>query len=227
MPGRSIYSLVGILSKVVLFVGNLAHLFEAAGGPAPYYVILNTGQVVDPTQLEPGQLRALDERVRPVDWDVPLRYIREAQSTPERQGFLGFLFLGFVTTVLLTVLAFLLHLIFSFQQRSVELGVLRAAGLSMSQMIANLTWEFTFLILLGGGLGTVFGYLASKVYIPYMQVGADTTEIIPPFQVLIPWMTIAQIYWLFLCLFGFSLFVSVLFLRRMKIFQAIKLGETV
>jgi len=60
-----------------------------------------------------------------------------------------------------------------------------------------------------------------------MQVGAETAELIPPFQVLIPWETITQIYWLFLCLFGFSLFVSVLLLRRMKIFQAIKLGETV
>jgi len=210
-----------------LFVGNLAHLFEAAGGPVPYYVILNTELGTDPAQLDPGKLRALDERVRPVDWDVPIRYIGEAQRAPERQGFLGFLFLGFAAAVLLTVLAFLLHLIFTFQQRSVELGVLRAAGLSTPQMIANLTWEFTFLILLGGGLGTALGYLASKVYIPYMQVGAETAELIPPFQVLIPWETITQIYWLFLCLFGFSLFVSVLLLRRMKIFQAIKLGETV
>lgn len=210
-----------------LFIGNLWHLFEAVGGPVPYYVLLSTESGADPLQLGPTQLRALDGRVRPVDWDVPFGYISEAQSAPERQGFLGFLFLGFASAVLLTVLAFLLHLIFTFQQRSVELGVLRAAGLSTAQMIANLVWEFTFLILLGAGIGTGLGYLASKLYIPYMQVGAETTALIPPFHVLIPWETITQIYWLFLILFGVSLLISVFLLRRMKIFQAIKLGETV
>ena len=190
-------------------------------------MLLKTGPDAELAGLDPGQLRALDERVRPVDWDMALYHIGEAQSAPERQGFLGFLFLGFATAVLLTVLAFLLHLVFSFQGRSVELGVLRAAGLSTRQMVANLVWEFTFLILLGGGIGTGLGYLASKIYIPYMQVGAEATLLIPPFQVLVPWETITQIYWLFLALFGFSLLISVLLLRRMKIFQAIKLGETV
>jgi putative ABC transport system permease protein len=210
-----------------LMVGNLSHLFEAAGGPVPYYVILQSENEMDPTQLAPSHLRALDGRVRPVDWDMPFYYIDEAQKAPERQGFLGFLFLGFATAVLLTVLAFFLHLIFTFRHRSIEIGVLRAAGLSTKQMIANLIWEFIFLILFGGGIGTALGYLASKVYIPYMQVGAETSELIPPFQVLIPWETITQIYWMFIGLFGFSLIISVFMLRRMKIFQAIKLGETV
>ena len=210
-----------------LIVGNLEHLFEIAGGPVPYYALLKTAPGSDPGQLSSSDLRALDGRVRPVDWETAARYIRETQSAPERQGLLGFLFLGFATAVLLTVLAFLLHLIFTFQQRSVELGVLRAAGLSTVQMIASLIWEYGFLILLGGGLGTAFGWLASQVYIPYMQVGGETQELIPPFQVLIPWDTITQIYWLFGIMFGIALLTSTLLLRRMRIFEAIKLGETV
>ncbi|HBY08659.1 MAG TPA: hypothetical protein DEH22_13070 [Chloroflexi bacterium] len=210
-----------------VIVGNLENLFEAAGGAVPYYVLLQTAQGTDPNQLSATDLRALDGRVRPVDWETAAQYIQEAQNTPERQGLLGFLFLGFATTVLLTVLAFLLHLIFTFQQRSVEFGVLRAAGLSIRQMIANLIWEFTFLIFLGSSIGTGLGILASKVYIPYMQVGAETTELIPPFQVLIPWETITQIYWLFGILIGISLLTSIVMLRRLKIFEAIKLGETV
>ena len=210
-----------------LFVGNLENLFETAGGPTPYYVLVKVEEGVDPNQLDPRQLRALDGRVRPVDWDTPLIDIEEAQSSPERQGFLGFLLLGFATTILLTVLAFLLHLIFTFQQRSVELGVLRAAGLSITQMNANLIWEFSFLILLGGLVGTGLGYFASKLYIPYMQVGTNTAELIPPFEVLIPWEMITQIYWLFGALFGISLLISMILLRRMRIFEVIKLGETV
>lgn len=215
-----------------LFVGNLDYLFEAsdldtAAGPVPYYVLLKSDAGVDPAQLEADLLRGLDARVRPVDWQTPITMIRASQNQPERQGFLGFLFLGFATAILLTVLAFLLHLVFTFQQRAVEFGVLRAAGLSIPQMIANLVWEFAFLIVLGGGIGTGLGVLASKFFIPTMQIGSESSALIPPFQVLIPWQTILQIYWLFGALFGLSLLVSVAALRQMKIFEAIKLGETV
>jgi len=210
-----------------LIVGNLEHLFEVLGGPVPYYVLLQTSAETDLGQLKPSDLRALDGRVRPVDWEQAAKYIDETQNTPERQGLFGFLLLGFATAILLTVLAFLLHLIFTFQQRSVEFGVLRAAGLSTTQMIANLIWEFSFLFFLGSGSGTAFGWLASQVYIPYMQVGGDTGELILPFRVMIPWDTITQIYWLFGILFGISLVASGALLKRMQIFEAIKLGETV
>jgi putative ABC transport system permease protein len=49
----------------------------------------------------------------------------------------------------------------------------------------------------------------------------------PPFQVEIAWAAIMRIYVLFVLLFVVALSVLVIFLLRMKIFQAIKLGETV
>ena len=85
----------------------------------------------------------------------------------------------------------------------------------------------TFLILLGGVIGTGLGYWASELFIPFMQIGADATAMVPPFQVLIAWPSIIQIYMMFAALFGVTLFISVILLRRMRIFQAIKLGETV
>ena len=50
---------------------------------------------------------------------------------------------------------------------------------------------------------------------------------IPPFDVQIAWQAIMRIYILFGLLFVVALSVLAGFLLRMKIFQAIKLGETV
>jgi putative ABC transport system permease protein len=210
-----------------LLLGNLEYLFETAGGSYPYHVVLKTEPGIDTTEISTNNLRILDQKVRPVDWSIPLQSIINAQSAPERQGLVGFLFIGFITTVLLTVLAFILHLVFNFQQRTIELGVLRAGGLSTQQMISILVWEFTFLILLGGSVGTGLGVLASRVFIPHLQIGAGAAAQIPPFQVMIPWEAIAKFYWLFGGLFLISVFVSVILLRRIKIFEVIKLGETV
>jgi putative ABC transport system permease protein len=95
------------------------------------------------------------------------------------------------------------------------------------QMSGYLVWELAFLILLGGAVGTVLGYLASKIFIPFMQIGREASDLIPPFKVLIAWDSIYRIYWMFGVLFALTLVISVILLRRMKIFQAIKLGETV
>jgi len=208
-----------------LIVGNLDYLFQQMGGEFPYRVLLKVDQGVDPGELGSDDAGAIP--LRTLSWNTPVDSISDAQSKPERQGLLGFLFIGFATAALLTVLAFLLHMVFSFQRRFIELGVLRAAGLSMGQMTGYLVWELAFLIMIGGVIGTILGYLASMTFIPFMQIGREAADLIPPFKILIAWDSIYQIYWMFGILFGLTLVVSIILLRRMRIFQAIKLGETV
>ncbi len=210
-----------------LIVGNLDYLFQQMGGEFPYRVLLKTESGVNPLDLGEEGVQILDFPSSVMSWDTPLETIEAIQKQPERQGLLGFLFIGFVTAALLTVLAFLLHMVFSFQRRFIELGVLRAAGLSIRQMSGYLIWELTFLILIGGSVGTLLGYYASKVFIPFMQIGGQPQDLYPPFRVLIAWDSLYQIYGMFGILFVLTMIVSIILLQRMKIFQAIKLGETV
>ena len=79
----------------------------------------------------------------------------------------------------------------------------------------------------GAAVGTALGAWISVQFIPYLQVGSDVTARIPPFRVIIAWPAIYQIYGLFALLFGVTLVLLVVALQRMKIFQAIKMGETV
>jgi putative ABC transport system permease protein len=208
-----------------LIVGNLEYLFQQMGGEFPYRVLLKAEDGINPTELSSDGNEGIP--MRTLSWHTPIDTIDEEQGKPERQGLLGFLFIGFATAALLTVLAFLLHMVFSFQRRFIELGVLRAAGLSMGQMTGYLVWELAFLILIGGVIGTILGYFSSNIFIPFMQIGQEASDLIPPFKVLIAWDSIYQIYWMFGILFTLTLLVSIILLRRMRIFQAIKLGETV
>ena len=207
-----------------LVVGNLDYLFEQSGGEMPYDV---WARVKPGTDFETmvDDLRELDFSV--LDWNASTLRIADEQRRPERQGLFGVLSVGFLAAAFLTVLGFLLYALFSFRRRFIELGTLRAIGLSPAEMTTFLAWELAFLILLGLGAGTVLGALISNLFIPYLQIGADAVSRIPPFEVEIAWVAIVRIYILFGVLFVVALSVLAGFLLRMKIFQAIKLGETV
>jgi putative ABC transport system permease protein len=134
---------------------------------------------------------------------------------------------GFITSALLTVLGFFLYALFSLQRRTVEIGILRAVGLSRSKMIRLIAWELVLLIVCGLLLGTALGVLISQQFIPFLQVGNDVGALAPPYLVEIAWGAVAQIYILFGLLFVLALIALSWRLLRIKLFESIKLGETV
>jgi putative ABC transport system permease protein len=207
-----------------LFVGDLEYLFAQAGMQFPYRVWLATNPAADPRQLGREGIRELNVRI--FEWEAPRLDISTAQQLPERQGLFGVLSIGFAAAAVMTVLGFLLYALYSFRRRFIELGVLRASGLSTGQMTSFLAWELIFLILFGAGLGTGLGAWVSSLFIPYLQIGEEASARIPPFVVQIAWPAILRMYGLFGLLFIVTLGVLVVLLRRMRIFQAIKLGET-
>jgi putative ABC transport system permease protein len=207
-----------------LFVGNLDFLFEQAGGQFPYDVWLRVDEDAS-YDLVVDEAREIGFYV--IDWDAPLLIIRQEERRPERQGLFGLLSVGFIAAALLTVLGFLLYALFSFRRRFIELGILRAIGLSSGQMTSFLAWELAFLIIVGVIAGTGFGVWVSNLFIPYLQIGSGAASQIPPFVVEIAWSAIFRIYALFGALFVAALGGLAALLLRMKIFQAIKLGETV
>lgn len=197
-----------------LFVGNLDYVFERAGGDFPYYVWFDADPALTRSQLNAPEWQ-------PIALNQPDYQIGIEEQRPERQGVFGLLSVGFLGAALLTVLGLLLYLQFSFQQRYIELGVLRAIGLSTQQMSWFLAWELCFIVLSGLLTGTLLGAVISQFTIPYLQIGSG----VPPYIVQIAWPMVMRIYLLFFGLFAVALTVLVLSLRRIRIFQAIKLGE--
>ncbi len=206
-----------------LFVGNLDNLYELAGDQYPYDVWLRTDG--KHTEAEMNK-QLLDLGFRASVSDVALERVDKEQTRPERQGLFGFLSIGFAAAALLTVLGFSLYALFSFRRRFIELGMLRAIGLSSTQMTVLLASELAFIILAGLVIGTILGVAASSLFIPYLQVGSGPEALIPPYLVSIAWPSIVRIWALFGLLFVGVLTVLAVLLLRMRIFQAVKLGET-
>ncbi len=209
-------------SEGPLFVGDVDYLFEQAGQQYPYEVWMDLAPETDITALVEDELNLYT-----YDWFAPQLQIIAEQELPERQGLFGLLSVGFGSAAVLTVVGFLLYALFSFRRRFIEFGVLRAVGLSSKQMSAFLGWELALLILIGGALGTLLGGFMSDFFIPFLQIGVDEASRIPPYHVDVAWSAIFRIYVLFGVLFVAALIALIVMLRRMRIFEAVKLGETV
>ena len=205
------------------FVANLDHIHNALGGTYPYDVWLATDAAADSSAIVDG-VRDLGLVV------VTARDARESiaaeQTRPERQGLFGLLSVGFIAAAALTVIGFLVYAVVSFQRRFIELGMLRAIGLSTRQMAAYLAGELAVLVLAGVALGSGLGVWASTLFIPYFQVGSDKTALVPPFVVQVAWPQLGIILIIFGVMFVVAVAVLAVLLTRMRIFEAVKLGET-
>ncbi len=206
------------------FVANLEYVFEQMGGLYPYDVWLSTDRSVNGEQIA-QDVRALGITV--VTAEDARALIDAEQSRPERQGLFGLLSVGFLAAAALTVLGFLVYAIVSFRRRFIELGMLRAVGLSVTQMALFLTGEQAIVILTGAGLGTVLGIAASQIFIPFLQIGASKAALVPPFVVQIAWNQMGTIYAVFGAMFLIAVGVLIALLIRMKVFEAVKLGESI
>jgi putative ABC transport system permease protein len=205
-------------------IGNLDYAFDMQGGQYPYDVWL---------RLTPGADRnAIDEGIRELGLRTfergfaPATIITE-HARPERQGFYGLLSVGFIASAFLTVLGFLFYSALSFQRRFVELGMLRAIGLSTRQLGALLAWEQALIIGVGMIGGTLIGVTASQLFIPFLQVRRGANSQIPPFVVQIAWEQITIIYIIFGAMLLAAVLITIALLRQMKLFQAVKLGEAI
>ena len=206
-----------------VFIGNLDYLFEQAQQELAHRVIARVEPEFDSREFR----RAVMGRgAAGVLIEEPLTRIEREQARPERQGLFGLLSIGFIASSLATMIGFLLYTVFSYRRRYVELGILRALGLSQSSMAVSVAWELGLLIVIGLALGVGIGLLVSALYIPYMQFVSNLEGVTPPYVVSMAWREIAQIVALFCGAFLLIMLILLAVLRRMRIFQAVKLGET-
>ena len=205
------------------FVGNLDFIFNSVGGMYPYDVWVKTDQSLGAEELLDG---ARDLGLTIMRANSARDMIDEEQLRPERQGVFGLLSVGFMAAAFLTVLGFLIYSLVSFAQRSIELGVLRAIGLSVGQMGIFLIAEQLTLVATGALAGTALGVLVSRLFIPFFQVQSGQHPFTPPFVVQIAWQEVMYIYAVFGVMFVTAVIALLVSLRRMRVFEAIKLGET-
>lgn len=207
-------------------VGNLEYSFDMQGGMYPYdvWLRLKEGSTITDDEIYRGTItNGMKVFLREFAPEV----INTERVRPERQGFFGLLSVGFVAAAFLSMLGFLFYSILAFQRRFVELGMLRAIGLSTGQLGTLLAIEQTLIIGMAIAAGTFVGISASQLFIPFLQLPTYERDLFPPFAVSIATEQILIIYAVFMVVLVATVLITVILLRRMKLFQAVKLGEAI
>jgi putative ABC transport system permease protein len=205
-----------------IIVANLNYIFDQMGGQYPYDVWISHAGEAKLDNIVAG-VRGLGIAV--VDTRDAATLIAEEQAQPRRQGLFGLLSVGFIAAGALTLLGFLLSALIAARRRAIDLGVLRALGMSGSQVAIELVIEQVVLVAAGLGAGTGIGLLAARLVVPLLQVGAGPHPGTPFYPPQIAWDQVSIIYLVFAAALLLTLLALSLTLGRMRLFQAIKLGD--
>jgi putative ABC transport system permease protein len=152
--------------------------------------------------------------------------IQTLTGQPEWVGLFGILSVGFLLTGLMPCIGFVLDTFASLRKHFIQLGILMAVGLPNAQVVSYLVLERLFLMGIAIAGGTGIGFILCVLFIPLLQINTAGASPVPPFEVLIGW---TESIWLIVA-FGVVLLIAVIgtigYLVQIKIFQAVKLGES-
>jgi putative ABC transport system permease protein len=205
-----------------VFIANLDYIFERLGGEVPYDVWSSLAPEADTTQV----LADLDEiGYRILAYEDTRAAIAEAQRNPDRTGLFGFLSVGFLITIGLSMLAQIIYALLSFRRRFILFGMVRAIGLSKAQLALSLSSELALMTIVGIGLGLYVGLVASQVFIPFLQMGYSEAALVPPFVVTIAWDDVAKAVAAMLVTSLATTAGVIATLSRIRVFEALKMGE--
>lgn len=144
---------------------------------------------------------------------------------PARGGVFGILSLGFLVTVIVSLSGYVLYWFFNLSSRIVQIGILRAMGLSRKQLTGMLLLEQIFTAGLSIALGVGIGKATSLLFLPFLQTTDNSAQQVPPFHVVfssVDTMRLSVVVAAML-LIGAGLLIT--HIRRLRVHQAVKLGE--
>ncbi|MCJ7841299.1 ABC transporter permease [Lederbergia sp. NSJ-179] len=154
-----------------------------------------------------------------------LPQVTELKNSALLLGVNGTMTMGFLISLLISFIGFLLYWILTMKARTLQYGIYRAMGVSMPKLIGILVSEQIFTSGIACVLGVVIGGIASMLYVPLFKLSLSIDQLMPPFAVISDAGDEAKIY-LFatlMLLVGAAILIG--FLRKIKIDQAVKLGE--
>jgi len=113
----------------------------------------------------------------------------------------------------------------SLRQWTIQFGVLRAIGLTQTQLWLLVILEQTIIVALGLLAGAAVGIWMSNLFLPFLQVSYAETLPLPPLIVQIAWEGVWRVWGIVGTALGIVILGMVRPLQSIKMFEAIKLGE--
>jgi len=204
-----------------LVVANLAHV-EVSTGVQPYEVWMKKA----PGAVSADIYRQLeDQRISISFFSDASQKLVAAKNDALVQGTNGALTMGFVVTMIVSTIGFLIYWIISLQGRALQFGVFRAMGLSRVSVIAMVVWEQILVSLVAIVVGVVIGGAAADLFVPLLEVTRSAAQQVPPFRVVADPGDYVKLYAIVSVMLGAGLAVLGTRIARIRIAESIKLGE--
>ena len=156
--------------------------------------------------------------------DLSAEY-QKSRSGSILQGTNGILTVGFIVALVLCTVGFLIYWILSIRDRELQFGIFRAMGMSMKEIIVMLLNEHLYISLFAILIGVVDGILTSKLFMPLIQIGYSSADTAVPLKVASAPSDMIRLAVIVALMLISCLFILSVIVRRMKIAQALKLGE--
>lgn len=204
-----------------LIVGNFDYL-SSKWGTFPYEVWIQLKE--DATALdvynwvEEHKLNVKKYENRELD-------LQDTMGDPLLQGTNGVLTMGFVVTIVLCAVGYLIYWVMSIRERELIFGVLRATGFHKSEIFHMLLNEQVFSGVFSILAGIGIGKLTSKLFVPILQQAYSSENQALPMRLITVASDMYRLYGVIAGVMIIVLLVLVFILFRMNVTKALKLGE--
>jgi putative ABC transport system permease protein len=202
-------------------VANLAHIQNYAL-LEPYEVWYDLAPDAE-VQLLIDEAVALG--VYATDYTYARGEVRDLRREPYRMGFFGILSMGFIVSGLVTTLGIFAYSLFSMHNRRVQFGSLRALGLSARQLVSVLGLEHLTSFATGLVAGVAVGLGAVRLFLPFLRDRAEELQAVPPFLIVTESADLNRILIVLAVVFVVTVGGLAAILRRIRLGEAIRLGE--
>ena len=166
-----------------------------------------------------------DAGIKATKLEVASQNVISEKNEPMLQGLNGALTLGFIIIMIMCIIGFLIYWILSIKSRTLQFGILRAMGMSYKEIIAMIIYEQLLVSGVAVICSIVIGGIASDLFVPLFRSMFTAQSKMLPFTVTALRSDYIKIYILILLMLGVGFAVLGRIISKIKISQALKLGE--
>ncbi|MGN1147932.1 MAG: FtsX-like permease family protein [Lachnospiraceae bacterium] len=204
-----------------LVVTHIAPLMEE-WGTVPYEVWITLWEDCEKEQLYQWME---DNDVHFAKYVDKQENLEKTVEDPLLQGTNGVLTMGFIVTLLLCAVGYMIYWIMSIKSREMLFGVLRACGMHRGELFHMLMNEQIF----SGGFsilaGIGIGKLTSRMFVPILQTAYAAANQVLPMRLITDRADSLRLYGVIGGVVVICLLVLILLVFKLNITKALKLGE--
>ena len=211
-----------VVSKDQLLIVANINTLQKKWGVTPYEVWIS---LEDPNETDGVYQWIEDEDVHVKKFTDKAVELRKVEEDPLLQGTNGVLTMGFIVTIILCGVGYLIYWIMSIRSREMLFGVLRACGMHKGELFHMLINEQIFSGVLSILAGIGIGHVTSKMFVPMIQTAYAASNQVLPMQLITNQQDMFRLYGVVAGVMALCLLVLIILVFKLNVTKALKLGE--